>query len=368
MNSQKKISLGICTAGENELFGPVISCVVAFEYPLPEILPEKLALLTHEELFSFCTAKVFSEIDPIDVSKHGKEWAKQESITKAFQKMSDHINFDAVHVAFASEKFETHSVPLQKNPIVLQNQVQTKLELLVADRYAQYRRKKSLEAFLESGTAPFVEYPKKKNELTSFHRFDNEYIQSVHEQKPKMLLHVCCGPDACVPFLDYKDQYSIIAFWYDPNIQPKEEYDKRLEAFKKVCEIEGIEYIEGEYDVDRFFETIQGLESTPEQGAKCMKCYDMRLVRSVEEAKKQNCDIWTTTLLTSPHKVAEKLCQMGKFLEAKENAPFLDVHFRKNNGFNRSVEYTKQHGIYRQNYCGCVYSMRTESGAKSWEI
>jgi predicted adenine nucleotide alpha hydrolase (AANH) superfamily ATPase len=85
------------------------------------------------------------------------------------------------------------------------------------------------------------------------------------EYKPKLLLHICCGPDATIPIVDLKDKYDITCFWYDPNIQPKQEYIKRLEAFKKVCEIEDIPYIEGEYDVPNFFRAIKGLENTPEK-------------------------------------------------------------------------------------------------------
>jgi len=90
-------------------------------------------------------------------------------------------------------------------------------------------------------------------------------VKKVLEQKPKLLLHVCCGPDATVPLMDLKKEYEVIAFWYDPNIQPKKEYDKRLEAFKKVCEIENVSWIEGEYDVKNFFQKIKGLEHTPEK-------------------------------------------------------------------------------------------------------
>lgn len=132
-------------------------------------------------------------------------------------------------------------------------------------------------------------------------------IKEVLEKKPKILLHVCCGPDATVPILDLKKDYEVIGFWYDPNIQPKVEYDKRLQAFIKVCEIEGVQWIEGEYDVKNFFKRIKGLENTPERGEKCTECYDMRLERTARLAKEMDIQYWTSSLNNSPHKDMEKM-------------------------------------------------------------
>jgi len=183
-------------------------------------------------------------------------------------------------------------------------------------------------------------------------------------RKKKILLHICCGPDAAGVINQLKRDFEVVCFWYDPNIQPKTEYNLRLEAFKKVAEIESVPFIEGEYDVDNFLASIQGLEHTPEQGAKCSICYDLRLERSAIEAKAQDCDLYTTTLAISPHKVQEKLKAFGELNEKKYGIPYYFKNFMKDEGFKKSVEYTRDYGIYRQDYCGCWYSLH-EGGDKA---
>lgn len=213
-----------------------------------------------------------------------------------------------------------------------------------------------LEKHKGYGTKKHQEYLSEPAKITSFHRVSYKPVQKILQQKPKLLLHVCCGPDATIPIVDLKKDYEVIAFWYDPNIQPKKEYDKRLQAFIKVCEIEWVPYIEGEYDVENFLHQIRGLESTPEKGAKCEVCYDMRLKRSAYEAQKLWIRFWTSTLNTSPHKDLEKMFRLWEKHSLEKKLEFLKIAFRKNNGFLRSVEYCQEHDIYRQNYCGCIYS------------
>jgi predicted adenine nucleotide alpha hydrolase (AANH) superfamily ATPase/very-short-patch-repair endonuclease len=178
------------------------------------------------------------------------------------------------------------------------------------------------------------------------------------EQKPKILVHVCCGPDVTMPILQLRDEYDVICFWYDPNIQPKSEYDKRYEAFVKVCEIENIPYIKWAYDVGNFFTRIRGVEHTPERWEKCTYCYDMRMMVSAKLAKRLKIPLYTSSLNTSPKKDLEKLFKMGHLYAEKYGVEFLDIPFRKRGWFEKSVEYTREHDIYRQNYCGCIYSIR----------
>ena len=178
------------------------------------------------------------------------------------------------------------------------------------------------------------------------------------DKKPKILVHVCCGPDVTMPIIQLRDDYDIICFWYDPNIQPKSEYDKRYDAFVKICEIENIPYIKGAYDVGNFFTRIKGVEHTPERGEKCTYCYDMRMMVSAKLAHRLKIPLYTSSLNTSPKKDLEKLFKMGHKYGEKYGVEFLDIPFRKNGGFEKSVEYTKEHDIYRQNYCGCIYSIR----------
>lgn len=178
------------------------------------------------------------------------------------------------------------------------------------------------------------------------------------QEKPKILVHVCCGPDVTMPILQLRDEYDVICFWYDPNIQPKAEYDKRYEAFVKICEIENIPYIKGAYDVGNFFTRIRGVEHTPERWEKCTYCYDMRMMVSAKLAKRLKIPYYTSSLNTSPKKDLEKLFKMWHLYADKYGVEFLDIPFRKRGGFEKSVEYTREHDIYRQNYCGCIYSIR----------
>ena len=175
--------------------------------------------------------------------------------------------------------------------------------------------------------------------------------------KPKLLVHVCCGPDAAGVIDQLKEDFAIEMFWYDPNIQPKEEHDLRLQAFEKVCKITGTTYSVGEYDVENFEDQIKGLEFTPEQGAKCSNCYDMRLERAAREAQTRGFDAYTTTLAISPHKVQRKLEAFGALNEKKYGVPYYARNFMKHEGFKDSVEFTRKHEIFRQDYCGCIYSL-----------
>ena len=353
---KKKIHIGLSSFGKDLSYGPLMACAFAVDYTnLPDGF-DALSQKSFEEIVGLENVCIgMGEVRVEELEDTDIEGAEFLAFQRALNLLSEQIDLEYVHTVIANTKISKTFDQLKKDPLFIAQAEGKKPEVAVAQSIAQQMFEKRKGEF-ELLTHKKVGVPQKQKDVTSFHRANHPKVQIAQEQKPKMLLHICCGPDACVPFLDYKDQYEIIAFWYDPNIHPKAEYDKRLDAFKKVCEIEGIKWIEGEYDTDNFFEEIKGLEETPEQGAKCMRCYDMRLLRSVKKAKEQDCDIWTTTLLTSPHKTAEKLCQMGKHLEESQGVEFLDVHFRKNGGFDRSVKYTKKHDIYRQNYCGCIYS------------
>jgi predicted adenine nucleotide alpha hydrolase (AANH) superfamily ATPase len=198
---------------------------------------------------------------------------------------------------------------------------------------------------------PFIE--KNFSDLPDFSR-----LAAASLEKPRMLLHVCCGPDAGGVIQQLKKDYALTCFWYDPNIQPQEEYEKRLEAFIKVARIEEIPVRIGEYDVARFFESIRGLEHTPEKGAKCSQCYDLRLDRSAEEAAAGHFDYYATTLAISPHKVQEKLVAFGDLNERRYGVPYYHRNFMRADGFKDSVDYSHEHDIYRQDYCGCIYSLK----------
>lgn len=208
----------------------------------------------------------------------------------------------------------------------------------------------------------------KKSLRRFYDLFDPQVRKLVEEidRKKKLLLHVCCGPDAAGVVKQLKQEFDLTCFWYDPNIQPKQEHDKRLEAFVKVMELENVPYYVGDYDYENFYENIRGLESTPEQGAKCSKCYDMRLDRAAAVAKDQDFDLYATTLAISPHKVQKKLIAFGELNEKRYGVPYFHRNFMQDEGFKDSVNYTREHDIYRQDYCGCFYSLPEGGAAARW--
>lgn len=242
-----------------------------------------------------------------------------------------------------------------------ENRLQRKLEELKED-YPEIPWSSNLEA------AKHITILQRAS-LRKFYDLGNvqvaEWMNEVLRKK-KMLLHVCCGPDAAGVIHQLKEKYDLTCFWYDPNIQPKQEHDKRLDAFVKVAEIEKVPYIIGEYDLDSFYKSIQGLEATPEQGAKCSKCYDMRLERAAVEARNKGFDFYATTLAISPHKVQKKLIAFGELNEARYGVPYYHRNFMKSDGFKRSLELTEEYQIYRQDYCGCYFSLHEGGTAAQW--
>lgn len=182
------------------------------------------------------------------------------------------------------------------------------------------------------------------------------------ESKPVLLLHSCCGP--CSSYvLEYLTQYfNIKLYFYNPNIHPEEEYKKRLDAQYKVIKSmqleNNVEIIEGAYNTEMFFSKVHGLESEPEGGERCRICIKMRMEATASEAKKLNADYFATTLTVSPHKNAIYINQMGEELEQSQQIAYLLSDFKKKNGYKRSIELCRIHNIYRQDYCGCVFSFR----------
>lgn len=184
--------------------------------------------------------------------------------------------------------------------------------------------------------------------------------------KPKLLLHVCCAP--CSSYvLEYLNQYfDITVFYYNPNISSFEEYQKRLkeeERFVKEYPFENeIKIVAGDYDNSLFETTIKGLENEKEGGPRCFKCYRLRLEESVKYAKEHGFDYFTTTLTISPYKNSKVLNEIGHELESEYNVKYLYSDFKKKNGYKRSIELSHQYNLYRQDYCGCVYSVRNKMG------
>ena len=171
--------------------------------------------------------------------------------------------------------------------------------------------------------------------------------------RKKLLLHSCCGPCSTAVIERLKEFFDITVFFYNPNIHDKVEYQKRFEEQKKVCEFYNLSLIEGDYDDFNFFSLVNGKETEKEGGERCHICYAMRLKKTFEKAKELKFDFFTTTLTVSPLKNAEYINKIGINLD-KEG--FLVSDFKKNNGYLRSIELSKELGLYRQNYCGCKFS------------
>jgi predicted adenine nucleotide alpha hydrolase (AANH) superfamily ATPase len=150
------------------------------------------------------------------------------------------------------------------------------------------------------------------------------------------------------------EKYDVTCLFYNPCIEPESEYTKRLEAFKHVCEKLGVKYIVGDYDNREFRKLTAGHEQQPEGGSRCIICYKQRLQKSAEYAATHGFDAFTTTLTISPHKNSKIIFDIGS--SVKGSVEFIELDFKKNDGFKHSVDMSKEFGIYRQNYCGCEFS------------
>lgn len=176
--------------------------------------------------------------------------------------------------------------------------------------------------------------------------------------RPSLLLHSCCAP--CSSYvLEYLTKYfDITVYYYNPNISPEKEYTHRVDEIKRLISemCPSVSFIEGKYEPERFYEMAKGLESEPERGARCLKCYRMRLEESAKAALSLGSNYFTTTLSISPQKDSAVLNTIGAELSEKYNIPYLYSDFKKRGGYKRSIELSAEFGLYRQNFCGCIFS------------
>lgn len=184
------------------------------------------------------------------------------------------------------------------------------------------------------------------------------------QRVPSLLIHSCCAP--CSSYvLEYLSEYfKITVFYYNPNIYPESEYTKRIaEQQKLIRDMEfryPVSFLAGEYDKEKFYEMAAGMEDLKEGGARCMKCYELRLSESARQAVAGGFDYFTTTLSISPMKNAQKLNEIGIRVGEEYGVKYLISDFKKKNGYKRSIELSKEYGLYRQDYCGCEFSMRCD--------
>lgn len=176
--------------------------------------------------------------------------------------------------------------------------------------------------------------------------------------RPRLLLHSCCGPCSTAVLERLSEQFDVTLHFYNPNIQPAEEYIKRLDAQREVCRRLGIPIIEEPYDDGEFLAAAAGLEAEPEGGRRCAECFRLRLQKTAEAARAGSYDCFTTTLTVSPHKNAPLINELGRQAAERCGVPFWPSDFKKRDGYKRSIELSKEYGLYRQNYCGCLFSKR----------
>ncbi|MCK4665820.1 epoxyqueuosine reductase QueH [Candidatus Dependentiae bacterium] len=180
-------------------------------------------------------------------------------------------------------------------------------------------------------------------------------------KKEKILLHICCAPDATYPSELLSNNFEVIGYYYNPNMDSDEEDKKRFEETKKVSDLFKFELINSRGNIkdrEEWNNAIAGLENLPEGGTRCFKCIEFRLKKTAEKAKEKNIKVFTTTLTVSPHKNAFLINSIGKNIAEKFNLEFLKSNFKKNNGLKKTLEYSKEFNLYRQKYCGCIFSKR----------
>lgn len=208
----------------------------------------------------------------------------------------------------------------------------------------------------------------------NYQRELDRIIEKLQQEQrvPRLLMHSCCAP--CSSYcLTYLAQYfRITIFYYNPNIAPEEEYQKRVrEQIRLVHQLPvkyPVEFAEGKYDPEAFFAMAKGMEEIPEGGQRCFACYEMRQREAAKYAAEHGFDYFTTTLSVSPHKNADKLNEIGLALSEEYGVAYLVSDFKKKSGYLKSIELSREYDLYRQDYCGCVYSKMEREKQKKTEI
>ncbi len=178
--------------------------------------------------------------------------------------------------------------------------------------------------------------------------------------RPGVLLHICCAPDATACFERLSSGYEVLGYFHNPNIHPAGEYALRLANAEKVAVGLGFRLVPAPYDPAGWDQAVRGLESEPERGRRCEACFRHNLAATAAKAAELGVACFTSTLTISPHKETEKIFAAGRAAAQAHGVNFLELDFKKKDGFRRSLELSRQLGLYRQNYCGCKYSLRSE--------
>ncbi|XVG95187.1 epoxyqueuosine reductase QueH [Eubacteriales bacterium KG127] len=211
-----------------------------------------------------------------------------------------------------------------------------------------------------------------RDSLTSNIIDNNEYISFDNIEKldkPTVLLHSCCGPCSTSVIERLVPDYNIVVYFYNPNIDDEGEYEKRKATQKefineynqlnKTC----IAFVEGDYDREKFYFAVEGLEKEPEGGMRCPICFKLRLDKTADKAIEMGIAMFATTLTVSPHKNYRMISAIGREIARGKNLEFLDLDFKKKAGFQKSIEMSKEYDLYRQNYCGCSFAKAIQDKA-----
>ncbi len=199
-----------------------------------------------------------------------------------------------------------------------------------------------------------MNYQKKLDELIEKLKKDNA--------KPTLLLHACCAPCSsyCLEYLS--KTFDVTVLFYNPNIESEMEFNKRVDELIRFIDecrsIEGVNLEILDYDNSEFYNAVEGLEDAQEGGVRCFKCYELRLRKTAEYAKEHKFEYVTTTLTISPHKNSDKINEIGVKVAEEHGLKYLLSDFKKNDGFKRSIELSKEYDLYRQSFCGCEFSKR----------
>ena len=193
-------------------------------------------------------------------------------------------------------------------------------------------------------------------QITNYKDFLKKIEEIKKEGKKKILIHACCAPCSSEVIDFLKDIFDITILYYNPNIYPQEEYEKRYDQFTLLPY--QFDLIKGKYEDDKYYEAIKGYEDLGEFSQRCYKCFYFRMEECAKIAKENHFDYFTTTLSISPYKNSKWINEIGYELEKKYNVNYLYSDFKKQEGYKKSIELSKEYGLYRQEYCGCVYSLK----------
>jgi len=196
----------------------------------------------------------------------------------------------------------------------------------------------------------------------------DQLISERNNQRPTLLIHSCCAPCSSYVMEYLSNYFDITIYYYNPNIYPEEEYIRRVEEQQRLIQEmplpAEVHFIQGSFLPSSFYQAVTGLEEEPEGGARCFVCYELRLREAAVKAANLGFDYFTTTLSISPHKNAQKLNEIGQCMAKEYGVKYLPSDFKKKNGYKRSIELSREYNLYRQDYCGCVYSFQNKSQEK----